>query len=42
MATMITIGMDIWKSHLDAFRLKDGAAKRFENLAAGFRALKNG
>lgn len=34
-----TIGMDISKSHLDAFRLEDGAAQRFENSAAGFRAL---
>jgi transposase len=34
-----TIGVDISKSHLDAFRLEDGAAQRFENAAAGFRAL---
>lgn len=34
-----TIGVDISKSHLDAFRLEDGAAQRFENSAAGFRAL---
>ena len=35
-----TIGVDISKSHLDAFRLEDGAAQRFENSAAGFRALR--
>jgi len=29
----------ISKSHLDAFRLEDGAAQRFENPAAGFRAF---
>jgi transposase len=34
-----TIGVDISKSHLDTFRLADGAAQRFENSAAGFRAL---
>ena len=34
-----TIGVDISKSHLDVFRLEDGAAQRFENAAAGFRAL---
>ena len=34
-----TIGVDISKSHLDAFRLGDSAAQRFENSAAGFRAL---
>jgi transposase len=34
-----TIGVDISKSHLDVFRLEDGAARRFENTAAGFRAL---
>lgn len=34
-----TIGIDISKSHLDAFRLEDGAAQRFENSATGFRAL---
>lgn len=37
--TEYTIGVDISKSHLDAFRLEDGAAQRFENSAAGFRAL---
>ena len=34
-----TIGVDISKSHLDVFRLEDEAARRFENSAAGFRAL---
>ena len=33
------IGVDISKSHLDVFRLEDGAAKRFDNSTAGFRAL---
>ena len=33
------IGVDISKSHLDAFRLEDGAAQRFDNSAMGFRAL---
>ena len=33
------IGVDISKSHLDVFRLQDEAARRFENSAAGFRAL---
>ena len=32
-------GIDISKSHLDAFRLEDGAAQRFENSATGSRAL---
>ncbi len=35
-----TIGVDISKAHLDVFRLEDGVAQRFENSAAGFRALK--
>jgi transposase len=34
-----TIGIDISKSHLDAFRLEDQAVKRFENNPRGFRAL---
>ena len=34
-----TIGADISKSRLEVFRLEDGAAQRFENSAAGFRAL---
>jgi len=33
------IGVDISKSHLDAFRLEDGAAQRFDNSAVGFRSL---
>ena len=33
------IGVDISKSHLDVFRLEDGMAQRFDNAAAGFRAL---
>ena len=37
--TEFTIGVDISKSHLDVFRLEDEAAGRFENSAAGFRAL---
>ena len=38
--TQHTIGVDVSKAHLDAFRLEDGAAQRFENSAAGFRALR--
>ena len=34
-----SIGVDISKFHLDVFRLEDGAARRFDNAAAGFRAL---
>lgn len=34
-----TIGVDISKSHLDAFRLEDGTARQFENAASGFRAF---
>jgi transposase len=34
-----TIGIDISKSHLDAFWLADGASARFENSPRGFRAL---
>lgn len=37
--TKHTIGVDISKAHLDVFRLEDGAAHRFDNSAAGFRAL---
>ena len=33
------LGVDISKSHLDVFRLEDGAAQRFDNSVAGFRAL---
>jgi len=38
--TQHTIGVDISKAHLDAFRLEDGASHRFENSATGFRALR--
>ncbi len=34
-----TIGIDISKSHLDAFRLEDETAQRFENSPRGFRAV---
>ena len=34
-----TIGIDISKTHLDAFRLEDQAARQFENSVRGFRAL---
>jgi len=34
-----TIGIDISKSHLDAFRLEDQAAKRLENSRRGLQAL---
>lgn len=34
-----SIGIDISKDHLDAHRLRDGAAARFANSAAGLRAL---
>ena len=37
--TQHTIGIDISKSHLDAFRLEDAEAKRFENSPSGFRTL---
>jgi transposase len=37
--TEYTIGIDISKSHLDAFHLEDETAKRFENSPRGFRAL---
>lgn len=33
------IGVDISKSHLDIFRLEDGATLRVENTAAGFKAM---
>lgn len=35
-----TIGIDISKSHLDAFDLEGNEAKRFENSAQGVRALQ--
>jgi len=34
-----SIGIDVSKDHLDVHRLSDGAASRFANTAAGFRAL---
>ncbi|TYO89431.1 IS110 family transposase [Oceanicella actignis] len=34
------IGIDISKSHLDVFHLETQTAKRFENSASGFRALR--
>jgi transposase len=34
-----TIGVDISKTHLDAFRLEDQAARQFENTPRGIRAL---
>jgi len=37
--TDCSIGVDISKSHLDVFRLEDGATAQFDNAAAGFRAL---
>ena len=39
--TEYNIGVDIAKSRLDVFRLEDGAARRFDNPAAGFFALTN-
>jgi transposase len=33
--------VDIPKFHLNVFRLENQAAQRFENSAAGFRALAN-
>ena len=35
-----TIGIDISKSHLDAFHLEGNEARRFENSAQGVRALQ--
>ncbi|GAB4274823.1 MAG: hypothetical protein Kow0013_28920 [Pararhodobacter sp.] len=32
------IGIDIFRSHLEVFRLEAQTAKRFENSANGFRA----
>jgi len=34
-----TVGVDISKAHLDAYRAPDGKAARFTNDAAGFKAL---
>jgi transposase len=39
MMTDDSIGIDIAKDFLDAYRLSDGAAKRFQNSPAGFRTL---
>ena len=33
------VGVDISKTHLDAYRTTDGKAARFTNDAAGFKAL---
>jgi len=33
------IRVDISKSHLDVFRMEDGAAQRFDNSASGFLAF---
>jgi transposase len=35
-----TIGIDISKSHLDAFHLEEQATARFENSTRGFRSLR--
>ena len=35
-----TIGIDISKDWLDAFRLSDRAQRAFDNTQAGFRALR--
>lgn len=35
-----SIGIDISKDRLDAFRLSDGASRAFDNSQAGFRALR--
>ena len=37
--TSDSIGVDISKDHLDVHRLSSGAAARFPNSSAGFRAL---
>jgi transposase len=37
--TEYTIGIDISKTHLDAFRQEDQAARQFENAPQGLRAL---
>lgn len=34
-----TIGVDVSKDHLDAYRMSDGAGRRFTNDAAGHTAL---
>ena len=35
-----TIGIDVSKDHLDAYRLIDGARRRFANDRTGLRALR--
>jgi transposase len=37
--TASTIGIDISKDHLDAYRREDGASRRFANDKAGHKAL---
>ena len=37
--TDVAVGIGMSKGHLDAFRLEDDAAQRFENSATGLRAL---
>ena len=37
--TASTIGIDISKDHLDAYRMDDGASRRFANAKAGHKAL---
>ncbi|TVQ37603.1 MAG: IS110 family transposase, partial [Geminicoccaceae bacterium] len=37
--TGANIGIDISKTHLDAFRLEDQVARQFENSLRGIRAL---
>ncbi len=39
--TKDSIGVDISKATLDAYRLSDGAARQFSNDKAGFKALKS-
>ncbi len=35
----VTIGIDISKTHFDAFRLEDEVSRQFENTPRGIRAL---
>lgn len=39
--TELNIGIDISKSHLDAFCLEDGMSQRFDNTVKGFRCLRS-
>lgn len=39
--TQNTVGVDVSKDWLDAHRLSDAVAKRFQNSARGWRALRN-